>query len=199
MLAWIPVSWQTSLWSCTSQEHFNKLRLHLTCTICYVPSRNNSLYLRVLTPSVWLTFCTWCFPGCACSIELAAEPLSLVDSTGNTTPARRRRRVWMTGRAFIVFEFQSKGVWLICCTSAISCNELSTELFTACKTTHSLMLMELNSSEAKLTRSHKCKHAVPCGLQLQFVVMLEPCYILAWVPISWQTSLWSCTNQDWFN
>ena len=72
----------------------------------------------------------------------------------------------MTGKAFIFNEFQRVGV-LICNNSVISCNELSTELFTACKRTHSLMLMELRSQTYRVT-------AVPSGLQFQFVVMLEP-------------------------
>ena len=65
------------------------------------------LFLRSATllwphPFVWLTFCTWCFPGCACSMVLAEEPLSLAASVGSTTPTRRRRRrAWMTGRACI--------------------------------------------------------------------------------------------------
>ena len=39
----------------------------------------------------------------------------------------------MPGKAFIFFEFQS-GV-LICHNSVISCNELNTQLFTACRNT----------------------------------------------------------------
>ena len=173
-------------------------------TTLLISVQHNSIYLQYPnptvspSPSVWLAFCTWCFPGCACSVVLAEELLSLVASVRSTTPTRRRRRIWMTGKAFIVFEFQSKGVWLICCTSVISCTT-SWALSCLLPVRQHIPWCWWNWIHQKPNLQGHTSACSACGLHLQFVVILEPCYILAWVPISWQTSLWSCTNHDWLN
>ena len=120
---------------------------------------------------LWLTFCMWCCPGWACSMVLAAERLSLVASVWSNTPARRRRRrAWVTGRAFI-FEFQSEGV-LICCTSVISwTSPWHRPVYCLLKTTNSVVQRKVNWEEAILTGSHSYKTTValgtwPCVLQI---------------------------------
>ena len=142
------------------------------CDLCDTQISELAQLYSVPNPSVWLTFCMWCFSGCACSMVLAAERLSLVASVGSNTPARRRRRrrAWVTGRAFIS-EFQSERV-LICCTSVISwTSPWHRPVYCLLKTANSVVQRTVNWAEAILTGSHSYKTTValatwPCVLQI---------------------------------
>ena len=196
-----------SLWSLCDMEHWLTIKLFLlvqlqvppTTVLMHMSRECTGLYSHCEQPSipstlcVWLTFCTWCFPGCACSVVLAEEPPSLVASVGSTTPARRRRRgrrrAWMAGGLMSIFIPK----WKICYNSVAA---LYADQFTAfISQPHAQWMRELNWAEVTQVQGYQMHWGRPQVVS-RFYFWKYPCILLL-APLSWHTGLWSSRNKEW--